>query len=355
MVVNLNTHLSAFAKEKCAWQDCDAGLAAAIAKLVELWGPYTTQSRGRNLAGLFGKIIGPAWSAYFNSLPAGHPARLIGAASELNLHTAARNFGFSGVRLQLERVVLAIYPKDETQDTPDLGDFIVTIGRKSSRAVSATHIFSQTIESLITLASLCEMKRSKSTTKEIHGINPNRGLEFCSFCGAKTEVRTFLEAENSYREKLWRHVDGKLVPKLSNKYCVDHRPVDHEGRSSAAYHQARRAREHFEQEARRLTKQSFSTSKRLSSSGSTAIEQFYLSLIRQEWPDPGEHGRLRDCANELTLQRVSDRKKFVVSLRAAGLTQAEIGRRAGMSQQAVHKALSSLPKNYRFDEVNAGK
>jgi hypothetical protein len=218
LVVKLKKLLSTVGSKSVVWHGCDAIVAAAIEELMDRWGPYTNESIGRNLANLFGRVIGPAWSKYLSTLPPEHPARGIAVVAELNLRTAARHFGFAGVQNLLGNIALAVNPKATSQFNLNLGEIANAIAAKRPGKKSSTYNFSQTVESLFSLATLCKLKRPSSTTKEIHGINPNRGHEFCTYCGAGTEVRTFLATDIAYREKFWLHVNGKLIPKLSNKY-----------------------------------------------------------------------------------------------------------------------------------------
>ncbi|MBA3593364.1 MAG: hypothetical protein H0W47_06155 [Polaromonas sp.] len=162
-------------------------------------------------------------------------------------------------------------------------------------------------------------------------------------------MQLYLDADLVFRETNWQHENGDLVASLSSKYCIKHRPQNQDGSWNAEYQRAKRTRGKFELEAQRLTYQSKSISKRLASSGNVVVDDFYIAVINQKLLYPDEKAELRDHASQLVLHKVSDIKKFMVTLRAAGFTQLEISQRCGVSQQSVSKALKSLPAAYRLD------
>jgi hypothetical protein len=335
--------------ESTVWDGCTPRVAASIRRLTESWGPYSTKSRRYPLYGLFGEVIGPAWSAYIASLPARHVGRR--QAAEFDLTTAARDLGFDGLRQGLEKIARAAYSQEGQCDIKKAPSF------KSGRMATATirpsrktnnFVFTQTLESLIELADRCSAKGPRSTIA-VDNVNALRGGVYCHFCGQETEVRSYLNADPAFREANWPHDHGTLVPSLSSKYCIGHRPRNHDGSWNPEYKRAKRAGEKFQLEARRLTHQSTSISIRLASSGNVAVDDFYLDVIKQKLLYPDEKTELRNHANQLVRHKVSDRKKFIVTLRTAGFTQKEISQRCGISQQAVSKALKSLPAVYRLD------
>jgi hypothetical protein len=344
----LNKQSHPLLNENIIWRGCNTTVAGAIDEFVCRWKPYSIQSKKRNLARLFGMIVEPSWRRYLDSLPSSHPARELSEAAELDLGHLASEYGFAEFRVQLERIASAAQ-RSGHGDAGDFDSFFPEAGKGLPLATPSTDSFDETVASLITLVSRCGMKRHGRTTKDVDGVNPHRGNEFCSFCGAQTEVRTYLVLDEGCRRRLWPHEGEKLIPKLSNKFCVDHRPFGHDGRSNAVYHQARRKKTQFEVEVRRLHAQSTTRSKPIAATGNVALDHFYLALIRREWPDAGDFLDLRDHANDLARQKITDKKKFIAILNASGIAQSEIGRRLGMTRQAVHKALGSLPKNYRFD------
>lgn len=339
--------MDAFFPESTGSYGCTPQVAASIGVFTSRWGPYTTKSRRYSLHALFGEVIGPAWSAYVSTLPSSFVGRKFSAG--LDLSTAAREFGFSELRRRLEKIVLAM---DEDQ-RGDKGK--ATIKWKSPSKASQQKaqksrgfVFTRTLESLIGLSVACSSKGPKfnTTVANINALRRHR--VYCDFCGQKTEVQLYLDADPVFRETNWQHENGDLVASLSSKYCIKHRPQNHDGSWNSEYQRAKRTRDKFELEAQRLTHQSKSTSKRLASSGNAVVDDFYIAVINQKLLYPDEKAELRDHASRLVQHKVSDIKKFMVTLRAAGFTQAEISLRCGVSQQSVSKALKSLPATYRL-------
>lgn len=331
------------------WYGCTSRVAAAARQLTARWGPYSTKSRRYPLYRLFGEVIGPAWSAYIASLPARHVGHR--HVAELDLNTAARDSGFDGLRQRLEQITRAVYSQNnqlgDKEEAPFEATTVVTATIQPPRK-STRFIFTQTLETLIELADRCSAKGPRSTIA-VDNVNALRGRAHCHFCGMESEVRSYLNADLAFREVNWPHDHGNLVPSLSGKYCIGHRPRNHDGSWNPEYKRAKRAEGEFQLEARRLTHQSTSISKRLASSGNVAVDDFYLAVVKQKLLYPDEQTELRNHAHQLARHKVSDKKKFIVTLRAAGFTQKEISQRCGVSQQAVSKALKSLPTDYRFD------
>ena len=329
------------------WDGCDPGVAAAIRNLIDSWKPYSTKSRRYSMYRLFREIVGPAWLAYVDVLPAQCLGRRL--ALEVELAACLHEGGFEGIATRLERLVLDFhllaYPDIERAST--IADFTVHIPCRQ-RDETVEFVFEQTIASLISIAGHSARKRPQSSIAVDH-VNAVRGNEHCRCCGEPSEVLFYLRSDLADREKHWPHDHGNLVPSLSGQYCRHHRPRNHDGSWNPEYKRATRSERRFALEASRLTKQSASTSRRIVSSGAIATDLFYLAVINQTLRYPDEQKALRNLANQLVRSKVSDMKKAMVTLRAAGLTQAEISRRLGVSQQAVSKALAKVPHAYRYD------
>ena len=300
---------------------------------------------------LFREIVGTAWLDYVGALPAQHPGRRLALAVDLS--ECVHESGFDGVAIRLERLVrdarLLAGQKIAEQSTNSqiLIEFAVhTVSLQQDETVD--FVFDQTVSSLITIAGHSARKRPLSSIAVDH-VNAVRGNEHCRFCGEPSEVLFYLRSDLADREACWPHDHGSLVPSLSGQYCRQHRPRNHDGSWNAEYKRAKRSERTFAVEASRLTKQSTSTSKRIVSSGANATDHFYLAVINQTLCYPNEQNELRNLANQLVRNKVSDMKKAMVTLRAAGLTQAAISRRLGVSQQAVSKALAKVPQAYRHD------
>ncbi len=285
---------SVFFEGSAVWDACAPSVASSIRHLTARWGPYSTKSRRYSLYRLFGEVIGPAWSAYAASFSARHVGRRL--AAELDLHTAAREFGFDGLRQRLEQIARAAYRQHDQKAGPFFGPDTVAI--RPARKTSG-FVFTQTLESLIELVDRCSAKapRSTSAVDNVNALRPSRA--HCRFCGQETEIRAYLNADPAFREANWPHDHGNLVPSLSGTYCRDHRPRNHDGSWNPEYRRASRAEKQFELEAQRLRKQSTSTSKRLASSGNVVVDDFYLAVIKLKLLYPDEQAELRHHASQL--------------------------------------------------------
>lgn len=327
------------------WESCDPGIAAAIRKLTRLWAPFSTRSRRYPLYRLFGEIVGPAWATYVAAFPKRHFMRA--ELVRLDLREGARVLGFDGVRDRIRSIAKTASDARPRKSPITLSDWTVR-ARRNRPTATVDNVLSDTLASLIDLAAGCARKRPRTTTT-VDSVNALRGEEHCRFCGNEPEVKSYLSASPALREVTWPHDHGNLVPSLSGRYCIDHRPRNHDGRWNPEYKRALRAAKELDLESQRLARQSASTSMRASRSGNVVVDDFYLALIQRRLLFPSDQGELRDLAARLVRNKVSDIKKFMVVLKAAGYKQREIAARCGISAQAVSKALKSLPAEYRLD------
>jgi hypothetical protein len=123
-----------FFEGSAVWNACAPSVASSIRHLTARWGPYSTKSRRYSLYRLFGEVVGPAWSAYTASFSARHVGRRL--AAELDLHTAAREFGFDGLRQRLEQIVRAAYRQQDQKAGPSFGPDTVAIRPARRTSVS---------------------------------------------------------------------------------------------------------------------------------------------------------------------------------------------------------------------------
>lgn len=329
------------------WYGCSPEIAQAIQRLTEQWTSYTIKSRKYPLYRLFGTVIGPAWKSYRSTLPSS--SETYQRAALLDFGSCASTRGFSELRLLLEDLVKDHYRlsemPDKSKQTSWLPPRLETTKNKSSK-LTRSYVFSQTLETLIELVDRCSAKFSRATEPD-NGVNALRGKEFCTLCGQPSEVRAYLASDARTKERLWPHERGNLTLNLSGKYCISHRPKNHDGTWNPEYKRAKRTASNFEIEAARLRRQSASLSKRKANSGNSVVDDFYLGIINQELLYPDEQGELRNHARRLVHYRMTDLKKFITTMRSAGYSQQEIGKRCGLSQQAISKALKSIPLTYQ--------
>lgn len=335
-----------FNSRSTIWHGCSPEIAQAIQLLTERWESYTVRSRKFPLYRLFGEVVGPSWKKYCDSLPPS--LATYRHAAKLNLKSIGPKLGFTGLRRQLEKLVKDHYLLDQgtgqdkrTRQRPQHSN----TSQSRSLKLTRSYVFAQTLETLIELADRCSAKLSSAANPD-DGVNALRGKEFCALCGKPSEIRAYAASDARTKERLWPHERGSLILNLSSKYCSSHRPKNHDGTWNPEYKRAKRTSSNFEIEAERLTQQSTSLSKRKANSGNLVVDDFYLGIISQKMLYPDEQAELRNHARRLVQHRMTDLKKFVLTMRSAGYTQQEIGKRCGLSQQAISKTLKSIPLAY---------
>lgn len=329
---------------------CHPRVAKAIHALVESWGPYTTTSRRYRLDRLFGELIGPAWTAFILSLPARSIRRRL--VSELDLSVAAKDLGFDGLRKLLLDVVGVVSPGMAYVSPQFYARYVQDPSGRRSVRPSGASCFSPTLDSLIRLLSHCQHKCPRTVRKDF--INENRIQSVhCELCQAEAELYAFKHADAETRERVWAFKTKNAIPTLSARYCLAHRPVNHDGSWNAEYKRAKRAIHRFQVETERLNQQSKTVSEMIANSGSAAVDLFYRDVVQKHEIPSNEKEKetaVRALAVEIVRFRISDIKKFMVSMRTIGISQKEIGRRcSGMTQQSVSRALLSVPVTHRYD------
>jgi predicted transcriptional regulator len=137
---------------------------------------------------------------------------------------------------------------------------------------------------------------------------------------------------------------------------VQHRPRLHDGTWNPDYLRARRQEKKFDTELARLQKQSACFHEFAAGTGNPAVDVFVRNLVNRLNVFADEESDIRRAARHLIESKISDRKKEIVTLLVSGWRQSDIGRKLGISRQAVSKALKSksIPIAYRFDLVALG-
>lgn len=322
------------------WEHCTPIIAIAIERFSDRWGPYSHRSRRYSIYRLLKELIDPAWRTYLTHLPSGHRAATLCGGSSIS--EMVRSMGFRA----LEDKIISIAQVPGSKADLAIADFI----RPRQEIINGQHVrfppsvdeeFDATIETMRGLIVDC---RLKTPAKErVRDLSVDRGQPNCDLCGCYTELEAYR------RGAAWPDLDPDLTARLSKRYCSYHRPVRLDGTSNSNYRRAFRSRQQFDEETHRLTLQTTSASAAHCSVNNSAVEAFLFNVVGPKALYPDEEAEIRNEARRLVDARLSDRKKQIVILAATGLTQAEIGRRLGMSRQAVSKALNSVPKTYRFD------
>ncbi|MET3122296.1 hypothetical protein AAKU67_001890 [Oxalobacteraceae bacterium GrIS 2.11] len=294
------------------WKGCDERIISAVEQFSDRFGPYSAKSRQHSLFSLFEELVQPAWTDYLEALPIGNPYRE--KFEGISLIMIARMCGFR-----------------------ELEDFLV---RNFPNNCDST--FAATLETMRELASECHRKRPRKLET---GRKDRKHSIYCALCGAHTELYDIRQGQN---QTTYDPEAGRA--RFSAKYCWNHRPKRLDKTRNPTYQFANRSKATFDVEALRLMRQFSSFQELRSESGNADVDLFYLRLVRIYSTYTDVESTLRNEARLLTDLHIDDRIKRIIMLRAKGLTLDAIAIEVGMkSRQAVFKALSSVPIEYRFD------
>jgi len=310
------------------WDGCTPVVSQAIKEFRERWKPYSASSRQYPIVRLIEEHIDPAVAAYMATLPARYSGFVPGASARTELSTIIRQVGLDEM-VRLQRWLLRNFIKTENNWTARDQRFIATI------------------ESLTELVWDCACKRparSKIPGDKPRLLNAQRRQGFCRFCGALTELASFIEHGN------WPQGDQEKL-RLSHRYCAEHRPMLSDGTQNPAYRRAMRSADHFDMELLRLSKQSAKPEKLRADSGDRAVDHYIQGHVAQKSLQPDDKAELRNQARQMADKRLTDRKKAIIMMIASGQNKKQIAEALGISRQAIYKALATIPKDFRLDEV----
>lgn len=178
-------------------------------------------------------------------------------------------------------------------------------------------------------------------------INPSLGrshyAQFCRFCGSLTETRAYVQETSPTA------VMRKGATRLSSVYCEQHRPKSHDGSWNPDYLRALRHESSFKAELARLERQAANFREFASGADNPRVSVFIRNLVSSLNVFEDEESDIRRAARSLIDNRLTDRKKEIVTLFISGRKQADIARALRISRQAVSKILKEIPKEYRFE------
>lgn len=206
--------------------------------------------------------------------------------------------------------------------------------------------FEATLNTMRTLAQRCSSKQphqlAMGKLKDVRPLNSQRARRYCELCGQPTELYAYQIDESKWES-------DQSTAYFSGRYCVAHRPQNHDGTFNPVHKRAVRQKSRFENEVARLEKQTGTIKSHPPDPDRGGIDQFTATIIRRDALYLVEEGILRDIACLLVKANVSDRKKEIVSLLSCGKTRIEVAFILDISEQAVSKALNSVPRRFRFD------
>jgi len=309
------------------WEGCEPTVSEAIKQLQVRWRPSSTN---KHIVRLIGEFIDPAIAAYATTLPAHYLGHIPGAGTQIAFSEIARSVGLTALARAQRQLLRA---------------FILTQDGQSARDQQ----FVATLESLIGLIAACARKRPAKSKVRDTRLDSKRRQGLCRFCGDLAELTLFangnddveiypLAAAGQKRQKTLR---------LSDLYCVKHRPKTPKGEWNPEYRKAKRSVAHFDRELARLRLQSAKLQVGQAQSGDPLVDSYIYHYVRKYGLQPADDAELRHHARQITDMKLSDRKKQIVMLLRYGATQSEIARKLGIKRQAVFKALASIPADAR--------
>lgn len=124
-----------------------------------------------------------------------------------------------------------------------------------------------------------------------------------------------------------------------------------DGTQNPAYRRAMRSADHFDVELLRLSKQSAKPEKLRAGSGDRSVDHYIQGHVAQKSLRPADKAELRNQARQMADERLTDRKKTIITMIASGQNQSQVAKALGISRQAVSKALAAIPKDFRLDEA----
>ncbi|MDP9664382.1 UNVERIFIED_ORG: DNA-binding CsgD family transcriptional regulator [Pseudomonas cremoricolorata] len=301
------------------WEGCDASVTEALHRFLDRWEPYSTASKRYSIVRLVEELIDPAVAAYAKTLPSSYQGHIPGAGTNVAFSAIMQLVGIASM-VRLQRQLLRA--------------FILTHDKQSG----VDRCFIATLETLIELVMAC--KRKQPSNKDMGGLNGQRLKGFCRFCGALAELALFAEGEGQ------RDIDENV--RLSNLYCIAHRPKSPDGSWNPAYRQAMRSVRQFDLELARLSRQCAIRTEPLAKSGDELVDAYIFRYMLGQTLQLADEAELRNLARLMVDMKLTDRKKQILALQKFGLNQSEIARRLEIERQAVSKALRSIPDCFRI-------
>lgn len=307
------------------WEGCDPAVSEAIGQFQDRWQPYSKHAKRYPIVRLIEELIDPAVAAYSATLPSRYLGHIPGAGTGVAFSEIIRLIGLDAM-VRLQRQLLRAFVLTEDQQSPRDQRFVATL------------------ESLIELVWACNRKRPAKRQVRNTRLNGQRLQGFCRFCGELAELASFAGGNDAPKAD---DADEKL--RLSNLYCVAHRPKLPSNVWNPAYRQAKRSVAQFDLELARLSRQCAMRATPQAKSDDELIDGYIFHYILGQTLQPADEAELRNRARLMVDLKLSDRKKQILMLQRSGFNQSEIARRLGIERQAVSKAVGSIPEIFRLN------
>jgi len=313
------------------WANCAPQVSTSIKRVSRQWEPFSADGSKRDILQIAIRELDPAIKHYAAQFPRDHIIRHLkppGFYSIDGLCEIGQSIGLiklSGQIREISETYIRHTPNWNFSDK--LGDTLQCLWH--------------TLEELDLYA---------QSGPHPHSEENKRGT-LCRLCGE------FTEQSNYQNQKQWPaidHLDSKSgTLKLSAHYCQSHRTAI--GRKHEAEHKsAKRKEEAFEIELRRL--RFFTCHSRVPANedmNPTLVRFFNLHQAESEL-SLLDRRELRNLARDLVDTKMNDQKKMIVAMLTQGKSKSEIAAEQGLTRQAIHKAIKSIPERFRLGLSQTG-
>lgn len=318
--------------------ECDSAFAEAVTQFQERWGPFSAAKgipKNWHLDRLVEELIDPVFTPFAAASVGPRQGFILGGSGGITVSRAIKlAAGYKGAS-QIQHHLLRAFLKTIWTGDADDKRFVATL------------------ETLLDLLRACCRKVPKRPAlqgKELEArrLNRRRIVDYCRFCGNLAEFGAVSEGNVGI---LSGDPDEKL--RFSTFYCSAHRPKLKGPRVNPSYRRAKRSLAQFELELTRLSRQAGARKSVLKQSGNPVTDCYYFRYVQAHDLWTGDETSLRQHARLLTDANISDRKKQILILERALLSQSKIALKLDISQQSVSKALMTIPMNFRHLPVPA--
>ncbi len=360
------------------WDGCDPELARALDLFNRRWGPYSIEARRRySIFQLLREVIDPAWVDLQKRFPALRKEMMSLAWNRLERRCIV--IKKHGGEIQEQRGqravpmltsnpikvdgVSAISEIAHSRGFADLEVFFIELTKILNGCPGAPSM--SCFDSLRELALACRSKnalqRFPSQTYDgkvgLRELNIRRAhlRPFCKFCGKQPELTEYFDPNSNPKKD-----DVNKYMRFSALYCARHKPKDAPSDVASItlvrsdYLKAKRSESQFGVELNYLTRQYLGPSgTSWAKSGNKMVDdyiRYYVEFLCLEG-DVTE-SQLRDEAQLLVDNSISDQKKEILMRSANGESQFEIAVAIGLkSRQAISKSMSKIRPRYKFDST----
>ncbi len=332
-------------------ENCDHSMKIAFETFVHTLGEKRTRSRTMSLVTRMQKTIDPAWKEFVSSYI--QDARLTHLFKDFLPGRFAKSNGFFELEdwcIQAIRNIRREASPSQIEKLPSLECALT----KDSNPTSLNNDFyrDQLVGTIIELRSIalhCRLIRPKFRPVTKNNRSRNFNIQncqlLCKICLAPTELMAFANDPTAWGG------DEYNIRRPSKTYCREHRPIAGSSTSpNSTYQRYLRNSAKIELELNRLQRQSTSWTEPRADTGNPYTDEFFRLIASSNRLYPDEEKLMQKLAIKMVDGHINDIKKKIVVALKYGKTQAQIAQLLGVTQQAVSKSISKIPKEFRFDQ-----